>query len=95
MRPNLDAGTEPLLYLFSNLSYGIKTLPTAPVDKRKPEDLDTEFDDHWLDAARYLLKEIEVVQTAYRAPAQHGSKGIIQITKLIDNHRRERKRTRI
>jgi len=95
MRPNLDAGTEPLLYLFSNLSYGIKTLPTAPVDKRKPEDLDTEFDDHWLDAARYLLKEIEVVQTAYRAPVQHGSKGVIQINRLLDDYNKKRNRSRI
>jgi len=94
-RPNLDPATQPLLYLFSTLSYGLKTVPTAPIDQKHPEDLDTEFDDHWLDAARYLLKEVQIVQTAYRAPIQHGNNGVIQINKLLEAHRTNKNRPRI
>lgn len=94
-RPNLDLNTQPLLYLFSTLTYGLKTVPTAPIDKKHPEDLDTEFDDHWLDAARYLLKEILIVQTDYRAPIQHGNNGVIQINKLLEAHRTNKNRPRI
>lgn len=95
LRPDLSPESVPLLYLFSNLSYGIKTLPTAPIDIKHPEDLDTEFDDHWLDAARYLLKEIQIVQTEYRKPEIVATKGVIKINKLIEAHRRNRTRARI
>lgn len=94
LRPNLE-GATPLLYIFSNLKYGIETLPTAPIDPKHPEDLDTEFDDHWLDATRYLLKEIQIVQTDYRAPIAHATKGVIQLNKLIEAHKKDRNRPRI
>jgi hypothetical protein len=35
--------------------YGIRTLPLMIQAKDNPEDLDSESDDHWCDALRYLL----------------------------------------
>lgn len=95
LRPDNDPETLPLLYIFSNLTYGIETLPTAPIDPKRAEDLDTEFDDHWLDATRYLLKEIQIVTTEYRAPVQHATKGVIRLDKMIEAHRRQRNRPKI
>lgn len=95
LRPDNNPETLPLLYIFSNLTYGIETLPTAPIDPKRPEDLDTEFDDHWLDATRYLLKEIQIVTTEYRAPAQHATKGVIRLDKMIEAHKRQQRRTKI
>lgn len=47
--------TCPRLHVFSTCTNLIRTLPSAPRDKRKPEDLDTSWEDHALDALRYLL----------------------------------------
>lgn len=45
----------PRLHVFSSCANLIRTLPNAPRDKNKPEDIDTTCDDHALDALRYLL----------------------------------------
>ncbi len=95
LRPELHSDTLPLIYFFNTCSYLIKTIPTAPIDKKKAEDLDTEFDDHGLDALRYLLMENLLVQTGYRAPEIHATKGNIQISKLLEAHKRNKSRTRI
>jgi hypothetical protein len=41
--------------------YLIRTIPVAPRDEKKPEDLDTDSDDHGLDAFRYALMSREPV----------------------------------
>ena len=60
MRDMLKSATDhpaedPALYLSDNCRHGIRTLPTLPADDRKPEDVDTESEDHWADAARYRV----------------------------------------
>jgi hypothetical protein len=43
----------PLLYVFSTCEHLIRTLPAAQHDPSRPEDLDTEGEDHALDELRY------------------------------------------
>lgn len=46
---------KPLLYFFSNCNNIIRTLPSLQHDTSKPEDLDSDGEDHLADALRYLL----------------------------------------
>lgn len=48
-----DGDGRPGLYLFATCPEGIRSIPTAQHDESRPEDIDTEADDHWLDALRY------------------------------------------
>lgn len=44
---------RPMLQIFSSCVNLIRTLPTLPLDKHDPDDVDTEAEDHAYDAARY------------------------------------------
>ena len=44
---------EPRLVIFSNCVNLISQLPSIPLDKRNPEDVDTNAEDHLYDALRY------------------------------------------
>lgn len=44
---------QPMFYVFSSCTDMIRTLPAAPHDERIIDDIDTEFEDHDLDQARY------------------------------------------
>ena len=44
---------EPRLVFFSNCTNVIAQLPSIPLDKRNPEDVDTNAEDHLYDALRY------------------------------------------
>jgi hypothetical protein len=46
-------GSEPLLYFLETCADTIRTLPTLQHDEAKPEDLDTESEDHAADETRY------------------------------------------
>jgi hypothetical protein len=46
-------GEHPMIYFFSTCRDIIRTLPAAVHDARKPEDVDTEGEDHALDSLRY------------------------------------------
>lgn len=48
-----DDGITPLFYVFNTCTEIIRTLPSAPRDERIIDDIDTEFEDHCLDEARY------------------------------------------
>lgn len=45
----------PGLRVFENCHNGIRTLPALPYDEIRVEDVDTDAEDHWYDAARYGL----------------------------------------
>jgi hypothetical protein len=52
----LEGGEEeqkPGLIIFNNCTNLIRTLPTLPLDKNQPEDVDTDAEDHPYDALRY------------------------------------------
>jgi hypothetical protein len=44
---------EPRLVIFNNCTNLISQLPSIPLDKRNPEDVDTHSEDHLYDALRY------------------------------------------
>ncbi len=44
----------PQLYMFNTCTHLIRTLPAAQHDPNKPEDLDTDSEDHALDDTRYM-----------------------------------------
>lgn len=46
---------KPKLQVFSNCYNLIRTLPSLPYDQHKPEDVDTDAEDHAYDALRYAL----------------------------------------
>jgi hypothetical protein len=60
VRDRLKAGTkkpmeEPGLFIFSNCSQFIRTVPVLSRDIRDPDDVDTKAEDHVYDETRYRL----------------------------------------
>lgn len=53
-RMAFDERGYPLLYVFENCRAFIRTIPTLQYDKARPEDLDTEGEDHVADEVRYF-----------------------------------------
>lgn len=54
LRARLKGEDErPMLYLFSTCEHTIRTLPALQHDARRPEDVDTEAEDHAADEVRY------------------------------------------
>jgi hypothetical protein len=47
----------PKLRVFSTCTNGIRTLPAMVHDKLKPEDLDTDAEDHWCDALACFFQQ--------------------------------------
>lgn len=43
----------PGLYIFNTCTHSIRTLPTLPRDEKKPDDIDTNAEDHLYDVYRY------------------------------------------
>jgi len=48
-----DGAQYPGLTIFNNCPNIIRTLPSIPIDKNNPEDVDTDSEDHAYDALRY------------------------------------------
>lgn len=55
-----DNNGYPLIYFFKTCKHAIRTLPLLMYDEHKPEDLDTEGEDHIADAIRYLCMERKI-----------------------------------
>ena len=53
-RLSFDDNGYPLMYVFRNCEAFIRTIPTLMYSKHKPEDLDTELEDHVADEWRYF-----------------------------------------
>jgi hypothetical protein len=43
------------MYIFSTCEDWIRTVPTLPYSLKKPEDIDTDAEDHTYDETRYFL----------------------------------------
>lgn len=50
-----DENGRPEMYIFSNCKAFIRTMPLLQYDEHKPEDLDTDGEDHVADEVRYFL----------------------------------------
>lgn len=55
---------QPLLYIFNSCKNLIRTLPIMQFDLHKPEDLDTDLEDHAVDTLRYLCMARPLVNQA-------------------------------
>lgn len=54
-RLNHSEGKPPMILFFKNCVNSIKTIPSLIYDENKPEDVDSDGDDHCADTVRYLL----------------------------------------
>ncbi len=50
-----DENGFPMMYIFNNCKAFIRTMPLLQYDEHKPEDLDTDGEDHVADEVRYFL----------------------------------------
>ena len=74
-----DGDGNPMLFVFSTCVDTIRTLPLMQHDPRKPEDLQSDLEDHAVDEIRYAcmsrpyarqsVQKIASAMTAYRKPA--------------------------
>lgn len=53
LRQRLKGNDEPMLYFFSTCTHTIRTLPALQHDEMRPEDVDTDGEDHAGDETRY------------------------------------------
>lgn len=53
VRARLVGDDEPMMFFFSTCTDAIRTLPALQHDEKKPEDLDTDGEDHAADEVRY------------------------------------------
>lgn len=93
-----DADGRPMLYVFANCSELIRTLPAMQHDKDRPEDLDTDGEDHAVDALRYgcmsrpMITEAPVTQKSVSELLEASAKGPT-FDQLIARRMRERRET--
>ena len=52
-RFKFDENGKAMLYIFENCKHAIRTIPLMMYDEHKPEDLDTDLEDHIADMIRY------------------------------------------
>lgn len=70
-RLKLNSQGRPKLQLFRTCPNIIRELQSIPIDKTKPEDVDTKASDHAYDALRYLIMSRPRSITAYENMQQH------------------------
>ena len=58
----------PMLYVFSNCKAFIRTMPLLQYDEHKPEDLDTDGEDHVADEVRYFCMARPIKPSVARTP---------------------------
>ena len=56
-RLRFDENGKPGMYVFSTCTDWLRTVPTLPYSETKPEDIDTDAEDHDYDATRYFLMD--------------------------------------
>jgi hypothetical protein len=77
-----------LLYIFATCPYLLETLPALAIDKKRPEDCDSEGDDHACDALRYLCKA-RLIDAKWEQPAQVFNKGRVRLQAFIEQMRKK------
>lgn len=63
-----DSNGFPMMYVFRNCKAFIRTIPLLQYDDHKPEDLDTDGEDHVADEVRYFLMA-RPIKPIHEAPA--------------------------
>lgn len=69
-RMRFDENGIPMMYIFSNCKAFIRTIPLMIYDAHKPEDIDTDMEDHVADETRYMCmaNPIKPVKAVERKP---------------------------
>ena len=70
-RLSFDQGGKPMMYIFSNCKAFIRTMPMLLYSKTKPEDLDTEGEDHVADEVRYFCMSRPIKPTIEKEPDKY------------------------
>lgn len=82
---------RPMLYLFSTCRDLIRTLPALQHDEKRPEDVDTDGEDHAPDALRYACKARPWVREAPQKTAPKFAQSTqLTVNELIAQRRRAR-----
>ncbi len=68
-----DDNGFPMMYIFSNCKAFIRTIPLLQYDEHKPEDLDTDGEDHVADEVRYFLMSRPIKPRVAKKPDDFAS----------------------
>jgi hypothetical protein len=96
VRYRLDGqGGQPLLYFFNTCVNTIRTLPLLQHDKHRPEDVDTDGEDHAPDVVRYLCMTRPLVKSLTSTPPIRGPEraSLDEIWALTEKDNRDREWT--
>ena len=66
-----DENGFPMMYIFNNCKAFIRTIPLLQYDEHKPEDLDTDGEDHVADEVRYFLMSRPLSPRVAKAPDEY------------------------
>lgn len=93
LRARLEGDDEklPMLYFFSTCTESIRTIPALQHDEHRPEDVDSDGEDHAGDETRYACKARPWIRAAIQ-PAQPKFAGTTQtsVSEIINERRRKR-----
>ena len=73
-----DENGYPRMYIFKNCGAFIRTIPILMYDEHKPEDLDTEMEDHVADEVRYMCMARPIKPAVPEADDGYKKSGIYQ-----------------
>lgn len=90
---------RPMMYVFSNCKAFIRTMPMLQYSKSKPEDLDTEGEDHVADEVRYFCMSRPIKPQIEREPDRYKQSPMWQALDIpeenIRKHRPQRARMEV
>ena len=82
---------KPMLFFFSTCTHTIRTLPALQHDEKRPEDVDTDGEDHAGDETRYACSARPWVRAIEKPkPLKFKNSTQTSVTELIAKRRRER-----
>lgn len=85
---------RPMLYVFDTCPHLIRTLPAMQHDVHRPEDLDTDGEDHMSDCLRYgLMSRPYAAEVVSRAPPRFLAEATFD--EILADHDRQRRHARV
>lgn len=78
MRSRLDGDEDgrPMLYFFETCVHAIRTIPALMHDENRPEDLNSDMEDHAADEVRYACMSRPWIKAVAEEPATKAKKGV-------------------